>query len=137
MVTILREGKESILDSFVVISDDLKHDSTAVLVFFHKLFGRIKAKYKHVQNIHIWSDGCAAQYKSKLPFFHISRGLGQESYTLTWNFFGSRHGKSAADGEAGVVKSTLARLLKDENILIDNAADLFRVVSSSRLKVGQ
>ena len=52
---------------------------------------------------------------------------------MNWNFDGSRHGKSSADGEAGVVKSSLGRLPKDDRILIDSASDVFNVLNASPL----
>ena len=52
---------------------------------------------------------------------------------MNWNFDRSRHGKSSADGEAGVVKSSLGRLPKDDRILIDSASDVFNVLNASPL----
>ncbi|XP_070193526.1 uncharacterized protein [Littorina saxatilis] len=79
---------------------------------------RIHAEEKGFSKVIMWSDGCAAQYKSKLPFYFAAQS------SLEWVFFGSRHGKSACDGCGGVVKT-----LCDEDVrngaIIQNAQQMF------------
>jgi hypothetical protein len=54
--------------------------------------------------------GCASQFKSKIPFYFVSRHPHSTSgCCLVWNFFGSRNKKGPHDG-AGVV---MKRFIKD------------------------
>ena len=90
-----------VLDSFIVVSDDLRHDSTAVFVFFTRFFQHIEEKYPQVKTIHVWSDGCASQYKSKLPFFP---GAGTFAQLRSWT--------SLENGQHCVLKNgSLRRLM--------------------------
>ena len=70
----------------------------------------------------MWSDGCSAQYKSKLPFFFVSESR------LEWVFFGSRHGKSPCDACGGVVKVVCDEDVKN-GAIIQSADDMFRHLS--------
>lgn len=65
MVITINESDEVLRDSVVIVSDDLTHDSSAVLQFFKVFLAHVGIHYPAIQTIHIWSDGCAAQYKSK------------------------------------------------------------------------
>ena len=80
----------------VFLSDDLQHDAHMV----RDITGTIKdyLTRKRFHNLIMWSDGCSAQYKSKLPFFFTAES------GLEWVYFGSRHGKSPCDACGGVVK---------------------------------
>lgn len=83
--------------------------------------------------MHVWSDGAASQYKSKLPLLHISRAF-DSNFSITWNFFGSRHGKSAADGEAAVVQ-TLTRQSAMQDLVLDNAEQVYNHLVMSELHI--
>lgn len=132
MVIVMSKDSAVQRDSVCIISDDLKHDSSAVYVFIDGLISHLHIMYPEIETIHIWSDGCAAQYKSKLPFYNISQAFGSGREIL-WNFFGSRHGKSPADGEAAVVKTFLSRQATGTDIIIDNAQQVFSCLTKSDL----
>ena len=70
----------------------------------------------------MWSDGCSAQYKSKLPFFFTAES------GLEWVYFGSRHGKSPCDACGGVVKVACDEDVKHGSI-IQSADDMFKHLS--------
>lgn len=56
-------------ESFVVISDCLKHDTIAVHLFQRRLLEFLRKKCQHFKKIIYFSDGSAAQYKNKKNFF--------------------------------------------------------------------
>ena len=124
----------SIRDTVCAISDDLKHDAVAVKSFLNVLFAHIGFTYPHINKIHVWSDGASSQYKSKLPFLNISNAFGS-NFGVVWNFFGSRHGKSAADGEAAVVKTFLANESAQTDLILDNAKQVYQHLSNSHLQI--
>ena len=68
----------------------------------------------------------ASQYKSKMPFADVSFGVEDHGLTIERHFFGSRrngrHGKGPSDGEGGVVKSGATRAIKNEQMMITDAA---------------
>ena len=53
----------------------------------------------------IWSDGCSNQFKSKVPWYYVSRYPAlTNGCVCVWSFFGSGHGKGLHDGARAVVK---------------------------------
>lgn len=126
------KGSPDIRDSVCLISNDLKHFASAVFVFIDTLLAHIQIMYPQIDTVIVWSDGCAAQYKSKIPFLNIARAF-QSKFKIVWNFFGSRHGKCAADGEAAVVKSFLTREATNWGVIIDDATQVFNMLSRSDL----
>jgi len=72
------------------------------------------------ENIIQFTDGCASQYKSKVPFFHISNYPNTERH-----FFGSGHGKGPSDACSGVVKASVTRTVRGGRI-IANVNDLLK-----------
>ena len=60
--------------------------------------------------MHFQSDGPTTQYKNKFNIFlfrHFCNIFKLNS--ATWNYKGAGHGKSAADGVGGCIKSMLDR----------------------------
>ena len=72
-----------------------------------------------VEKMIVWSDGCSAQYKSKMPFFHCANSTIERAY------FGSRHAKSPCDACGGVVKAVVDDDVRSENLTIQNAKQMF------------
>ena len=87
----------------------------------------------NISHIVQWTDGCAAQYKSKGPFADIACSLVDFNATLERNYFGSRHGKGPSDGESAVVKSHAASAVATGKAIIATAADFFQYCSESAL----
>ena len=71
-----------------------------------------------------FSDGCGAQYKSRLPFYHLLQ-LQSPSMTVEKASFSSNHGKSLCDASGGVIKSMAKRAVVTGCTIIHNASDLF------------
>ena len=82
-------------------------------------------KSKGIVSLHIFSDGCGAQYKSKTTFQHLSELQAKHSnITLTRLFFGSNHGKSLCDSCGGVVKNCATRAVVSDDFIIQNASQM-------------
>ena len=106
------------------ISDDTVHDSLFVQHCFGLHWDYLKAQNFSPKMHYVWSDGCAAQFKSAKPWFFVSRypnmtnGCG-----MLWSFFGSGHGKGPHDGAGAVVKCFIRReQLKSDGWRLQNAA---------------
>ena len=126
-----KKGENCEHDAVIAISPDLNHDATAMKTFLRYLDTNIFIHHPTIKHLIVWSDGCACQYKSRLPLYNISQRFGMQNIEITWNFFGSRHGKCEADGEAAVVKNHLHRIVKAESIPMKTAADVFSTLSGS------
>lgn len=73
-----------------------------------------------VESVKQWTDGCAAQYKSKVGFSYLS----QRKYKLSRNFFETSHGKNVCDGLGAIVKNSCYRAMLTGKV-IGNASDMF------------
>ncbi|XP_070564656.1 trichohyalin-like [Ptychodera flava] len=119
------KGKE-VREAIIFVSDDLNHDSHAVHVFTGIVNTHMKDRRNlDLQKMIIFSDGCAAQYKSCTPFADMSFAKEDMNCTLERNFFGSRHGKGWCDGEGGVVKAAITRAVKNEVFIHSDAKSVY------------
>ena len=80
------------------------------------------------EHVYVISDGCAAHYKSKVPFMDISCSIDDHQVTMERCFYGSRHGKNRCDGEAGVLKSMTTRAVINRETTIQRAEDFYKTV---------
>ncbi|XP_076446994.1 uncharacterized protein LOC143284214 [Babylonia areolata] len=72
------------------------------------------------------SDGCAAQFKSKLPFFFLTQTeIPGSEFSVEKVFFGSRHGKNDCDWCGGAVKRSVTRDVASGRVTIRNAQDMY------------
>jgi len=62
-----------VCESAVFISGDLVHDAHAVEHFTRTYEEYLKEGGVEIEKEVMFSDGCAAQYKSKLPFYFLSK----------------------------------------------------------------
>lgn len=95
------DGKESsidhpeiVIEQFIVISDDEKHDHH----FVHYVQGLIKEYLQslqyHVNTMHEFTDGCQCQYKSRHCMGDFSFGTGDFGYRrVVRNYFETSHAK--------------------------------------------
>ena len=120
-----QECNEVVKESLVCISDDLKHDSHAVHKFTQAVTKHIEVKAGKIDHMVQYSDGHAAQYKSKTPFMDISMSTDDFGFSIERSFFGSRHGKSLCDGLGGVVKTAVLKAVKLRQVTIRDASDMF------------
>lgn len=99
-------------------------------------------KSKGMAAIHIFSDGCSSQYKSRYTFDHLTELQGKhENISITRHYFGANHGKSPCDSCGGVVKNCAARAVASASHIIQNANQMFQFCSEklsvSDSKIGE
>lgn len=96
--------------SYVIISECLEHNTTAVYCFQKKLIQFLKSYFQFdIEKMYYFSDGSAAQYKNKKNFSNLcfhSQDFGIEA---EWHFSATAHGKGACDGVGGTVKRLATR----------------------------
>lgn len=95
--------------NIVAISEDLKHDTSAVHLFQSELIIFLKQEIRSLNRIIYFSDGASAQYKNKKNFMNLC--FHQEDFGLTaeWHFFATSHGKGPCDGIGGATKRLAMR----------------------------
>lgn len=69
-----------------------------------KVLKFLKENSPHIEEIHYFSDGCAAQYKNKYNFLNLSHHENDFNLKAMWSFFATSHGKSDCNGIGGTSK---------------------------------
>ena len=67
----------------------------------------------------IWSDGCAAQFRSRFVFYLLARM--DKKYEVEWCYNERHHGKGPMDGIGGTIKNKVFRDVKSGKIHINGA----------------
>ena len=83
--------EEDVEESFVGITSDLTHDAHSVHAMKLAFSQHLKSKGLTFEHSVAFSDGCAAQFKSKLPFYYLMNSKKDLGYTSQRCFFGTRH----------------------------------------------
>lgn len=99
------------------ISADLKHDAYLVRAFQLATYRYLAKSGIIPGKIYMWSDNCSSQFKSKLPFAHMS----SSSWKIEHNYFGAEHGKGPADAFVGRVKFLLDLLIRSKQVIVSDA----------------
>ena len=95
-------------ESHFYVSDDKTHDTLFVQHCFLQHWEWLKLQGLTFQRHWVWSDGCAGQFKGARPMYFVSRYPGLTGgCVMSWNFFGTGHGKGEWDGAGAVVKRAL------------------------------
>ena len=112
-----REAEEEQVQnsSFAFISKVLNHDRAMTHTFNIVLLALVKQRIAF-DTVHLWSDGCSAQFKNKFCFFLLTK-IGH-SLKLFWQVFESHHGKGSVDGIWGSVKNMVYRKVLSKQVII-------------------
>ena len=122
-------------EAVVIISEDLKHDGHAVQHFVNETMLHLRNnRGVTVNQVVEFTDGCAGQYKSKLPFSDISFSAEDIGVKRECHYFGSRHGKGPSDGVSGVVKSAVRRAVVSRRAVVDTAVSMFTYLQENMTK---
>lgn len=114
--------------SFLIISDDLHHDSVAVNLYITKMIEFLtNEKHKTVKKIYFMSDGAASQYKNKKNFASLCQHKAKHGIDVEWHFFATSHGKGPCDAIGGTIKRMAARasLARESEHPIKTAKELY------------
>jgi hypothetical protein len=114
---------EVVTENDVSISADLIHDCHAVKQFTELVVDHHTSQGRKITKVHQYTDGCARQYKSRIPFLQVSQGV--RGVPISRNFFGSGHGKGPADGTSAVVKQGAYNAVKSGKAVIKGPKDMY------------
>ena len=106
----------------VCFTEDLKHDSFAIKTFEDAAENYLRSIGIPVNVIFQWSDNCSNQYKSKYANFDI---LSTSVTPKMRNYYGEKHGKSAADGIIGRLKMKIDQEIRSGIVTLDTTDDLY------------
>ena len=119
----------------VFLTDVLKHDSNLTKHILNLCIE--KGKELGLAALHIFSDGCSSQYKSRYTFHHLSQLQELHPHIkITRHFFGSNHGKSLCDSCGGVVKNAAIRAVLAGREVIQSAQQMFQYCSKNLTVTG-
>jgi hypothetical protein len=111
-----------VTEELMFITPDLQHDAHAVLQFSREAELHLLGKMGQIDSVVQFTDQCASQYKSKTPFQHLSAA----NIPTSRIYFGSRHGKSPADGFTGRIKKAVVTAVKSRQAVIDDAESFYK-----------
>ena len=95
--------------SSACISDELEHSTEAVWSFQCVFIKYLKESLPfNIEEIIYFSDGCAAQYKSRKNFANLVNHAEDFGVPAEWHFFATSHGKGPYDGIGGTIKREAA-----------------------------
>ncbi|CAB1097138.1 unnamed protein product [Ectocarpus sp. CCAP 1310/34] len=106
-------------DAWVFVSSDPNHDfdfhiyaMDIILRYYITGDGRAATAGTPVPTVHIFTDGCAKQYKGKRNFYAVAKSLHRLGNVLIHNFAVTSHFKGAHDGIGGLLKALLREVEK-------------------------
>ncbi|CAG2215128.1 unnamed protein product [Mytilus edulis] len=119
---------EIITEQFFVISPDLVHDQYFVHQVRNYIAEYLQSISYSVETMHEFTDGCAAQYKSRHCFGDISQTSDDFGYQhFTRNFFETSHAKGPQDAAGGIIKRQADCAILRGQTQIRTAKDLYEL----------
>lgn len=121
--------------NYVIISESLHHDTTAVHLFITKMMKFLTENLPTpITKVYYVSDGAASQYKNKSNFMNILQHKEDfDGISCEWHFHATSHGKGPCDGIGGILKRKAFRasLTQQYTRGITNAKEFFEWANSS------
>lgn len=112
----VRENNQTVCHSYALINETTDHNAASVFRLNSFLIALLKEKFSF-DTIHFFSDGCAAQFRSKHVFLYLAQY--DPSIKLFWHYFESSHGKGPVDGVGGTVKGAVYRKVMSKQVVLD------------------
>ncbi|CAB1107057.1 unnamed protein product [Ectocarpus sp. CCAP 1310/34] len=128
-------------DAWVFVSSDPNHDfdfhiyaMDIILRYYITGDGRAATAGTPVPTVHIFTDGCAKQYKGKHNFYAVAKSLHRLGVVLIHNFAVTSHFKGAHDGIGGLLKALLREAEKRGQRIHNTqaAADFLQVYAEAK-----
>ena len=105
-------------ECITVTSEASDHSRIAAMTCIDKVIDHIQQKFpdNSFENIHIWSDGCASQFRSRYVFMLLT--YFKKDKNITWHYNERHHGKGPMDGIGGSLKNIVFRAVKSGKVVI-------------------
>ena len=110
-------------ENITIISEPSNHSRIAGFTCINKVFEFVREKHNLPPEVtsHIWSDGCAGQFRSRYDFALVSQI--DSKVEVNWYYNEEHHGKGPMDGIGGTMKNKVYRDAMSNKCLIKNAKD--------------
>ena len=99
-----------------ITSEATDHSRIAAHTCVIRVLEEVTKEMPGISRLYLWSDGCAAQFRSRFVFDLISRM--DKKYDVTWCYNERHHGKGPMDGIGGTVKNKVFRDVKSGKVKI-------------------
>ena len=120
----LRDAEEKLVnENVVVVSEASDHSRIAAFTCINKVFNFVREKHELPLKVtlHVWSDGCAGQFRSRYVFSLLS--TLDKTVNLRWYYNERHHGKGPMDGVGGTIKNRVYRDVMSNKCLIKSAEE--------------
>ena len=107
-----------------MISDDVTQDHDSVLHIQKLISKHLEESNCTITKMHEFTDGCAAQYKSRHCLGDLSCSLATLGYTVQRNYFATSHAKGEQDAVGSHVKQKATSAVLTRKATLSNAKDL-------------
>ena len=136
IVTYYRSDSELKHKSFVVVSDEMSHKPSSIIVFIDEIMPHLKEIDKDLKCIHYWSDSPTSQYRNKYMFNFVANHNQRYGVTARWNYFEAGHGKGPCDGLGGTCKRLADEAMRSGKVVIQDPQAFFEwAITSSMTSV--
>ncbi|XP_046548265.1 uncharacterized protein LOC124258241 [Haliotis rubra] len=119
------DGSDLQHQSFVLVPDEMNHNSTTVLTFLKYIIQEVKQLDPELKHVHYWTDSPTSQYRNKSIFNLVANHEDVFNITATWNYFEAGHGKGPCDGLGGTVKRMADQAVNAGKVVIQDSKDFF------------
>ena len=103
-----------------IISNEVTHEQNTVYHCNQKVIQMAQDKINQVINtVHIWSDGCASQSRSKYVFWAPSFYLACSK--VFWDYGDTHHFKGPHDGIGGTIKQCVYNDVRESKVILRDA----------------
>ena len=118
---------------FVIVSEAKDHSRIAAHSCIVKAIDIVMTKHTYLKtfedmNIHIWSDGCSTQFRSRYVF-HLTT-LFPTRYNVVRYYNERHHGKGPMDGIGGCIKNAVYRAVMSTRVVVQTPLDFVNAARS-------
>ena len=119
----LRKDGDLINENITTTSEASDHSRIAAFTCINKVFDFVWEKHNFPPEVtfHIWSGGCAGQFRSRYVFALVSQI--DSKVEVIWYYNEKHHSKRPIDGIGGAIKNKVYRDVMPNKCLIKNAKD--------------
>ena len=108
-----------------MVSDNLKHDKTVVIILTDQI---LSLKLTDAKTVNIWSDRPSSQFKNRFAFKALDLIIGKHDITMNWIFFTTRHGKGV-DGVGAALRCRAWEKTKNRLCILNDLEGFITAVS--------
>ena len=107
----LRKDGDVFNENITIISEASDHSRIAAFTCINKVFDFVREKHNFPPEVtlHIWSDGCAGEFRSRYVFALVPQI--DSKVEVNWYYNEKHHGKGPMDGIGGTIKNKVYRML--------------------------